>query len=213
MTEIIAVICLGALGWLGFVFYRNRGPAANAGAATAAPGIEDLRPGAVLALSRVGPELKDFDVRIVGRHRYREGGFQWTELEGEAADGPVWIEVERDDELSVSIALRRLDLRDVGLDPQALDVFVRADEGRIEADGGPYEYEDHGRAEFLRNGDPARVETVAYWDFESADGRRYLSVERWSNDDYQVHLGEALSPGQIEIYSRGEGEEAHHEFR
>ncbi|MDN5871828.1 MAG: DUF4178 domain-containing protein, partial [Nitrococcus sp.] len=158
------------------------------------------------------PELKDFDIRIIARHRYREGGFEWTELEGEAAEGPVWIEVERDDELSVSIALRRLGLADVGLDPAALHGFVKADEGRIEADGGPYDYEDHGRAEFLRNGDSVHAETVAYWDFESADGRRYLSVECWGGDDYQVHLGETLSPGQIEIYSRGEGEEQH-EFR
>lgn len=209
MTEFVIVVCLVVLAALGYVFYRNRGPAADTRPAAAPPTIENIQPGAVLSLHRVGPELKDVDVRIIARHRYREGGFQWTELEGETGEGTAWIEVERDDELSVSIALRQLSIAQVNLDPAALDAFVKADEGRVEADGVSYDYEDNGRAEFLRDGDPTRAEPVVYWDFEHADAKHFLSVERWGEDDYQVHLSEALSPGQIEIFSGGEQSDEH----
>lgn len=206
MTTFFIFVGLAALVGLGILFYRSRGlnPGDSRRPSPALPGIEDIQPGGILKLTRVGTDLSDFDVRVIARHVYREDGFEWTELEGEAGHGPVWIEVERDDELSVSVALRRLRLGDIGLDAAALDAFVSADEGQVGAEGISYEYEDHGRADFLRNGDPARREPVVYWDFESSDGRRFLGVERWGDDDYQVHLGEALSPGQIEIYSAGE---------
>lgn len=165
--------------------------------------IRNVGPGGVIHLSRVGAEMNDMDVEIVARHVYREDGFEWFELEGESADGKVWIEVEEDDELEVSVSLRKLKLSDLGLEPEKLDAIEKRDKGLIEFEGREYEYEDWGKARFLRYGSHDQPEKLKYWDFESEDGKWFLGIERWGEKEYLAYLSQALSPAQYEVYSLG----------
>ena len=71
------------------------------------PRIENMRPGGVFSLRGVGPNMDDFDVSVVGRHVYDEDGFQWLEIEGDAGTQRLWVTVEDDDEVEVSVTLRK----------------------------------------------------------------------------------------------------------
>lgn len=164
--------------------------------------IENVRPGGVVQLEGVGPDLEDFDVVIKARHSYSEDGFLWFELEGERGATPVWIEVEEDDELEVSICLRKLKLSEIGISGDELDAIEDKDAGTIAFEGVTYEYEDCGDALFHRNGSrEGGGERLHYWDFESPDGKQYLSIERWGRKEYNAYLSEPLRAGQIKVFS------------
>jgi hypothetical protein len=199
----IILVLLAALVALGIWFWRQRSSSPKQQPRERPITIENVRPGGVLKLLRVGPDMEDFDVKVIGRHTYREDGFEWYELEGESHAGKVWLEVEEDDELEVSLSLRRLKLSEVNLSRERLEEIEQNDEGEVHFDGRTYEYEDCGEGEFLRDGDPSRCERFRYWDFEAEDGEYFLGVEAWGKE-YQVHLSEALSLSQVEIYSLGE---------
>lgn len=82
--------------------------------------IENVEAGGMIHISGIGPDMDEFDVTILARHLYREGGTSWFELEGEAGHGKVWIDLEEDDELELSITLKKMKLRDVGLSKKSL---------------------------------------------------------------------------------------------
>lgn len=207
LTTIVILAIFAAGTWFMWTAWR-RGVlrskvAGNAPAPAGKPDLTDVRPGGVLALNRVGPNMADFDVEIVGRHVYRQGGWEWLELEGEGPEGKVWLDVEDDDELEVGISLRRMTLEEVGLTEAGLQTMATDKRGELSFEGREYELEESGEAQFLRDGDPDRAQGFRFWDFETADGEHYLSVEDWGGGDWQAHYSQPLSPSQVEIYSAG----------
>lgn len=168
--------------------------------------IRNVREGAAISLSGVGPDADDFDVIVVTRHLYDEDGFTWHELECEKGTEKVWIDIEEDDELEVSITLKTLKLADTGLTPKQLEEIIRKDEGEVHFDGETFEYDDWGDAVFYRRGDRSKGEKLRYWDFENESETKSLSIERWGANEYQVHLSEPLESHQITLYGLGGGE-------
>lgn len=205
MSTIIVLILLAMAGVGAYLFWKQNQSGSKKAEPPKAMTIENVRPGGFVRLSRVGPDMEDIEAEIVGRHLYEEDGFQWFELEGESASGKVWIDVEEDDEIEVSVSVRKLRLSDLGLTRESLDEMVRRDEGTITFEGRTYEYEDDGEASFMRNGDRARSERLRYWDFESEDGKWFIAIEAWG-DEYQAHLSQAVSLSQIEVFSLGGNE-------
>jgi len=201
VTTIIVLILLGLAAVAGYLFWQQRQSGTKSERAPAMT-IENVRPGGGIHLARVGADMEDMDVEIVGRHLYDEDGYQWFELEGEAPSGKVWVDVEEDDELEVSISLRKLSLKDVGLTREDLDAMVDRDDGTISFEGRDYSYEEAGEATFHRNENRDRKERFRYWDFESDDGKWSISIEAWGKE-HQVHLSQALSPSQVEVFSLG----------
>lgn len=202
MSTIIVVILLVMAAVGAYLFWQQSQGGSRKAERPKPMTIENVGPGGFVRLSRVGPDMEDIEAEIVGRHIYEEDGFQWFELEGESANGKVWIDVEEDDEVEVSVSLRKLRLSDLGLTRESLDDMVRRDEGSITFEGRTYEYEDDGEANFLRNGDHTRSERLRYWDFESEDGKWFIGIEAWG-DEYQAHLSQAVSLSQIDVFSLG----------
>lgn len=199
---ILIILAVGA--FLYFLHLKNTNDKKQASPAKEPSlSIENVRPGGVLQLEGIGEDLEDFDVVIKARHSYIEDGFTWYELEGErGATVPVWIEIEEDDELEVSICLRKLKLSEIGVSGSDIEAIEGADKGKLEFEGIQYIYEDCGDAVFYRNATRAGDgEAVHYWDFESKDGRKYLSVERWGSKEYLAYLSEPLRAGQIKVFS------------
>ena len=162
--------------------------------------IQNVKPGGVLHLSNVGPEMEEYDVNVIGRHIYDQEGYQWVELEGEIGSKKVWIEIEDDDELEISIKLKDLSLREVGLSKSDLDRIDEAEEGRLTYDGEAFYYEDSDEAAFWKDGKRNQSEEFYFWDFENDEGDKYISVENWEGE-YQVSLSVPLKKSQIEVYS------------
>ncbi|MBF0623531.1 MAG: DUF4178 domain-containing protein [Magnetococcales bacterium] len=171
------------------------------------PTIEDLQPGGVLSLRGIGADLEDLDVTVTGRHSYSEEGFEWLELEGETGDRKVWIGVERDDELEVSITLRKVDLETLGLTPERLEEFRRQRKGAFAFEGQTYRFDESGRATFFRDGNRLQGEPFEYWDFVCAKDDSAISIESWKPGGApECHVSQTLKPSQYTVYAtRGDG--------
>ncbi len=165
------------------------------------PRIENAGPGGVIKLTAVGPEMQDLDVRILSRHLYREDDYEWFELEGETAEGTLWINVEEDDGVEVSVSLRALDLEETGLHPEDLISIAKSKRGVFEFEGQSYRLQETGKGVFFRDGDRSKGEKLRYWDFATKDKSSQLGFEQWGEAEYQVHLGQPIKPHQITVYA------------
>lgn len=165
------------------------------------PKIENAGPGGVIKLTAVGPDMRDLDAHVLSRHLYREGDYEWFELECETAEGKLWIDVEEDDGVQVSVSLRTLDLEETGLSPGELENIAKAKRGSCIFEGQFYRLRETGKALFYRDGDLSRGERIRYWDFATSDGYRQLGFEQWGETEYQVHLGQPIRPHQITVYA------------
>lgn len=205
LIQIIILLVLAFAAW--FFWQQLKRQKQSLNTAQASPnvsdaGIEQVRAGAVIGLPPHGKDLQAGDVSIVARHVYNEDGFKWYELEGESADGRVWIDVCRDDELETSISLERLTLAALALDVDSFQQLLKSGKARITYDGCVYQLDEKGEAAFYPEGDVGRAEAYHYWDFEGDDDKHDLSVERWGND-YRAYISERLDPARIRIYSLG----------
>lgn len=211
LLDLVIVALLAGVGYVGYRAWRkSQATAGTNTTATKTPSVSDarmtdVRPGAVVHLRHIGVDMRETDVEITARHTYKQGHYQWWELEGETGDGTVWLDVEEDDELEVSLSLERLALEDVGLTAAALDDMATNGKGELTHGDERWRLLEANQATFCRNGDDARAEPLQYWDFEAEQGEYDLAVERWDNGDHSVYRMQTLKPSQIKIYSLGEG--------
>lgn len=166
--------------------------------------IENIAKGGVLKLTSVGPNMEDFDIQIVSKHTYRQGESTWYELEGNRGDGKVWIDMEEDDELELTIVHKKLKIRDLPITMNDLEKFDDEEEGSFEYDGDTFHYEDSDEAIFYRHSDDKNAEKFYYWDFETDDGSKFISFEKWSNNSIDVSFSFPIKPRQVEVFSLGE---------
>ncbi len=199
-TIVLAVAALAFLFYLWRSSQKKSSPQTNSSSPKSLS-IENVEPGGVFSVAGVGPELRDIDLVVDARHEYRQGGFKWHELECSAGDEKFWVEVEKDDELEIGITLKKLKLSDLGVSKSDLEKIDDTEEGTIEYDGIQYEYEDSGKAEFLRDGKADEAEEFYFWDFESEDEQHFVSVERWSDGSYEASYSEPLKASQISVFS------------
>ena len=165
--------------------------------------IENVGAGGVLKLTSVGPNMEDFDVNIVSRHTYHEGEYTWYELEGDRGDDKVWITLEEDDEVELSIVTKKLKMRDLGITSEQLTEFDDEEDGEFQFEGEPFYYEESDRAVFYRHSNDKDAEQFYYWEFENEEGTKYLSVEKWSDGKYDVSLSYPVKLSQVTVYSNG----------
>jgi hypothetical protein len=163
--------------------------------------IRKMKAGGVFQILNVGIDTPEIDVNVIGKHIYRQGNYSWFELEGETGSGKIWLEVEEDDELELSLTLRKMKLQDINITKKELDLIDDKEEGSIQFEGKTYYYDDSDNAEFLRNGDPNKSEKLYYWDFYTEDEKYFIGIEKWSEGSYEVSYGECLNPSQINIFS------------
>ncbi|MEQ9441185.1 MAG: DUF4178 domain-containing protein [Cyclobacteriaceae bacterium] len=168
--------------------------------------LENVRPGGLIHLMNVGPMMEEYDVNVLSRSVYRAGqNDEWYELEGEAAKGKVWITLEDDDGLDVTLATRKLKLRDISINRSDLDTMDEEGEGEFNFEGKTFYYEVSGEASFFRDGhiSPDNEEFFYYWEFETDEGDEYITVEEWENGRFEVNLSSSIKESQIKIYSLG----------
>lgn len=164
--------------------------------------IENAGPGAVIHLTGIGPELEEFDLKILAKHTYRSGESSWYELEcDKGSDEKIWIDMEEDDELELAISLRKLKLDDLGVTRQDLIKMDDEERGNFDFEDRKYYLEDSDEAIFYRYSEDKNAEKFYYWDFEAKDAKHFISVEKWSNGSYDVTCSEAIKSSQVTVYS------------
>ena len=76
--------------------------------------VTNLGWGGVFELRGVGDDYKDMTLKVLAKHLYQQGDFSWYELECDnGTDEKVWVEIEDDDENTVSVVLEKAKLSDV----------------------------------------------------------------------------------------------------
>ncbi len=163
--------------------------------------IENVEAGGMIHISGIGPNLDEFDVNILGKHLYRQGGSRWYELEGESTQGKVWIDLEEDDELELTISLKKMRLSAIGLTKHDLQRMDDEEKGQFSYEGETYHYEDSDEAEFYKYGDQSNGETFYYWDFENEAGDKFIGIEKWEDGGYDVSYSEAIASHQVTVFS------------
>lgn len=163
--------------------------------------MENVKAGGVLQLRGVGKDMEDFDVKVVSKHTYRQGESSWYELECDKGDDKVWISLEEDDDLEMSISMRKLKLRDLGIKKDDLMRFDEAEEGSFHFEDRKYWLEDSDAAVFYRHSADKEAEQFYYWEFEDEKSQSFISVEKWSDGSYDVTYSEPVKASQITVYS------------
>ena len=184
---IIAILAL----LVGLMIWR----ASNAG-----PPVEDVRKGGRLMLRGFGPKGEDVEVSVYSRHLYTEDGDTWVELEGECQFGPISVNYEAADPISVDVTIRKLTLDDLKIDADKIKAIEKADVGSIRFEGRLYEYEDWGKAVYHEHGDLGSSERLKYWEFESIEGNT-ITVEHWEDGSYECFLSKSLSRSEVRVWS------------
>lgn len=163
--------------------------------------IENVGSGGVLHLRGVGPDMEDFDLKVLAKHSYGQGSSRWYELECDKGAEKAWVEIEEDDELELSIGLKKLKLTDIGVGKKELAKMDDDEEGSITYNGIKFNYEDSDSAVFYKYGDEDNGERFYFWDFESDDEEKFISVEKWEDGSFDVSYSEAIKPSQVTVYS------------
>lgn len=168
--------------------------------------ITKVGKGGVLKLPPFGPQRIGLETFVKTRHRYSDGGQPWYELVCEGGNREVLVEWERDGskvEVSVGFAEDNPRLKELGLSKDVLHAIDDEEEGQFEWDGTTWHYQDSGEATFFED-DGRRGEAYYGWDFESDDGKRYISIEKWDGErKFDVYVSWKINPAQIEIFSGG----------
>lgn len=160
--------------------------------------IINVEKGGVFELRGVGELMEEMTLHVLAKHLYQEGDFSWFELECDKGSGEkVWVEVEDDDETTVSVVLKKMKLNETGVTSYELSQIDELESGNVNFDSKTFKYVDSGDAVFYRFCDDARTEKLYYWDFES--GNKTFSVEKWGESDYEAFLSQKMHPAQVTV--------------
>lgn len=213
MNTTLAFIFLLAIIGLGFYFWQMYRTKKKINEPTQNDPLHDqlridrVGPGGMIHLMNVGKNMEEYDVKILSKSIYREGeNDEWYELEGDNGDRKIWISLEQDDGLDVTIATRKLKLRDLPISRTDLDDMDEQGDGEFVFEGKTYYYENSNEASYFRNGDvsPENEDFFYYWEFESADEDEFLTIEEWEDKSIEVTISYPIKESQLKVYSIGE---------
>lgn len=162
--------------------------------------IVNVDKGGVFILSGVGENSEELTLKVVSKHLYQEGDFYWYELECDKGTGEnVWVEVEDDDSTIVSITLKKMTLKDIHVTSDKLEKIDDEETGSITYNGQQFVYVDSDNAVFYKHCDNQNPQKFYFWDF--AYKNQIISVEKWTDFEYDVTLSQRMLPAQIKVLS------------
>ena len=166
--------------------------------------IQNVQKGGVIKLSHLDGQTGDLDLKVINRNLYMEGDYSWYELECINADGEkFWIDVEDDDELTVSVVIEKPKFGDL-IFSSSLREIDENESGSVQYQGIKYRYIDSGDAIFYKYCDDKRKERLYYYDFKYRNSY-ILSVEEWKNSNgtsnFEYFVSQIIKPSAITVYS------------
>lgn len=152
--------------------------------------------------------FEDFTYRVVGRNVYERHGVRWPELVLYRLEdgGTMYLEWEKEDEVSVYVSRAALSLDSVGIrDRDHLRSMAASGSGSVQHDGATFRYHEDSSVTFIRDGKgPGRP--FRQYLFASAKRDAFVGVEEWGDADrgfeHNVILSEYVDPKAIEVLVR-----------
>lgn len=168
--------------------------------------IQNVKEGGIIKLANIDGYNEDLELKVIGRNLYMEGDYSWYELECIRSDGEkVWVDVDDDDNLVVSVVLKKITLQDIKANQKTLERMDDEESGTVYYDSARYDYVDSGDAKFYKHCDDSKVEKLYYWDFKSNSGKYMVSVEKWQSEegkeDFTCYYSQIVKPMAITVYS------------
>jgi hypothetical protein len=151
--------------------------------------LEDLRPG----------WLVDFDMKtweVIARHRYDMGdGFEMIEWELRSSNEIRYLCREEDDGIYWTL-MKKVPLG--AIDPGLKKHILQNEDPpqRLQYEGMVYEMVSYGGAKFFKNGMPPAIPFL-YWEYESSDGTKVITVEQWGDTEFEASAGEYVEEYQF----------------
>jgi len=162
--------------------------------------ITNIEKGGVFKLTGVKGSTNEMTLKVLDKHLYQEGDFYWYELECDKGEGEkVWVDVEEDDEVVVSIVLEKLSLNTINTNSSSLKKIDDEEIGSVSYKGTAFRYVESDEAIFYRSSDDSKKEKLYYWDFQN--GSYSIGVEKWGINEYQVFYCQQMKPSQVTVYS------------
>lgn len=137
----------------------------------------------------------DREYIVEGKLTYTEEGFSWYEYMLVDGNEVVWLTVEDDDQLSVSLSTEA-------------EFAVTTTPGRsLDVDGVTYQLAEKGRARMTRQGETGKkgAEVCTYYEYR-ASGNRQLSVEQWGQS-FEVFHVRPVTEAELDILPGGTQED------
>lgn len=140
---------------------------------------------------------------------YEREGFRWLELVLYClqTSATVYLEWEKEDEVTVFVTRRKLTFAEAGLgSKERLWEISEAESGEARVGGRVFHYHEDSAVTFFRDGQGDGTPFHQY-QFAEEGGHAYVSVEEWGDDDegyeHSIALSERLDPRSIEVLVTG----------
>lgn len=165
--------------------------------------ITDATVGDAISVAGAGDDFDDLEFTVDRRNRYESGGEKWFEISGVYKGRRIFVEYHEDDQLEVNATLDpgKLTLQDLGISEEDLG---RMDEEQrrsntIDYDDEKWSYTVSHEVGYFRDG---RGDGEGYysWEFDSEDGKRLLSVEKWEGEPFEGHVARRIHPDDIQVF-------------
>jgi hypothetical protein len=179
-------------------------PAAPARAPLDTPtDLWNAKPGDTISILGGASDFSDLDVTLDRRSAYESNGRRWIDLSGEFRGNRVYLEVHRHPDLEVMGLLdpRRLNLVDVGLSEDRLADLDRLQDPSqtIGFENKLWNYDSSYEIGYFEN-EQGDGEGLYRWLFREPSGPRFICIEKWEGQPFDVRLAARVKPSDITVY-------------
>lgn len=159
----------------------------------------NVQPGGMLKFERVGPEFRDFDLQITGRHLSKIGHQRYIELEGHDGSQDIYVTVDEDDISEAYITLKQLKPSDLGLG--SFDSIISGSAKEFTYEGERFHLDDEGDGIYCPDGNELKPEPYRYLEFANQEETQYISIDVWDEGDCEVNFNVPLREDQFQVYT------------
>lgn len=167
--------------------------------------IEDAKVGDVVTILGFDPDIDGKELLVEKRNRYESGGAEWFELLGVLHGSQVWIDLEVDDALRITVTSPERMIELAQLKTTEEDLASMDDEESkdrfIEWNGRKYFYVKSCMVGYFKDC-TGPGEGFYLWEFESEDKDSMLSIERWGGRDFNVYVSKIIDPDHVKLFQR-----------
>lgn len=179
-------------------------PAAPARAVLDTPtDLWNAKPGDSVSIIGAAADYSDLDFTVDRRSAYESNGRRWIDLSGEFRGNRVYLEVHQHPEFAVMGLLDpgRLTLADIGVSEEGLaDLDSRQDPSEtISLENKLWNYDSSSEIGYFEN-EQGSGEGLYRWLFREPNGPRFLCIEKWEGQPFDVRLATRVKPSDITVY-------------
>lgn len=165
--------------------------------------LRNARAGDVISIVGGAADYSDLDFTVDRRSAYESNNRRWIDLSGEFRANRVYLEVHTDPELEIMGLLdpRRLTLVDVSLSEDRLaELDQQQDPSQtISFENKLWNYDSSREIGYFEN-EQGEGEGLYRWLFREPNGPRFVCIEKWEGQPFDVRLATRVKPGDITVY-------------